>query len=115
MSLPPFTPPVLLSSTHTGIQHSDSWRRFNRQAETSRLASTPPEDIRPFPWTVALKHTCYNRLPFRFETHSTGKNLHIWSLLPNLHPSLEHNCLVLRSNRLKDTTAILPTTTTLSR
>nr|CDS26536.1 gag pol polyprotein [Hymenolepis microstoma] len=92
-----------LPSTHTGLQNSELWRRFNRQAETSRPASTPPEDIRPFPWTPAFKHTCYNRLSFRLETLSTGKNLHIWSLLPKLHPSLEHNCLVLRSNRLKDT------------
>nr|CDS30230.1 hypothetical transcript [Hymenolepis microstoma] len=70
---------------------------------TSRLASTPPEDIRPFPRAVASKHACYNRLPFRLETHSTSKNLHIWNLPLNLHPSLEHNCLVLRPNRLKDT------------
>nr|CDS29797.1 hypothetical protein HmN_000901300 [Hymenolepis microstoma] len=64
------SPRVSLSSTHTGIQNSDSWRSFSRQAETSRTASTLPEDIRPFPWTVALKNTCYNRLPFRFKTHS---------------------------------------------
>nr|CDS27891.1 hypothetical protein HmN_000773900 [Hymenolepis microstoma] len=97
---PSFTPTVSLSFTHTGLHHSDLWRRFNWQAETSCPASTPPEDIRPFPWAVTFTHTCYNRLPFRLET---GKNLHIWSLLPNLHPSLEHNCLVLPSNCLKDT------------
>nr|CDS31006.1 expressed protein [Hymenolepis microstoma] len=115
ISLPLFAPTVSFPSTHTELQHSELWRRFNWQVETSRPASTPPEDIRPFPWTVTFKHTCYNCLPFRFETHSTDKNLHIWSLPPNLHPSLEHNCLVLRSNRLKDTTTILPTTTTLFR
>nr|CDS34687.1 expressed protein [Hymenolepis microstoma] len=73
MSLPLFAPTVSFSSTHTGLQHSDSWRRFNQQVETFRPASTPPEDIRPFPWTAAFKHTCCNRLPFRLETHSTGK------------------------------------------
>nr|CDS29597.1 transient receptor potential cation channel [Hymenolepis microstoma] len=94
---------VKAQSATARLQHSDLWRRFNRQAEISRPASTPPEDIRPFPWAVASKHTCYNRLRFRLETHSMDKNLHIWSLLLKLHPSLEHSCPVLRPNCLKDT------------
>nr|CUU00349.1 hypothetical transcript [Hymenolepis microstoma] len=68
-----FYPYGVVPFTHTGLQHSDSWRPFNQQAETSRPASTPPEVIRPFPWTVAFKHTCYNRLPFCLEEHTTGR------------------------------------------
>nr|CUU98520.1 hypothetical transcript [Hymenolepis microstoma] len=48
-----------------GLQHSDPWRRFNRQAETFRSASTPPQDFRPFPWAVAFKHLSYNQVNHR--------------------------------------------------